>query len=130
MPAEPLEPIPTDEGALSEAVAEAMELMERCALPAVIAGGEVHRRGLQDALIALIEHARLPVAATLTGKSVITEHHPAYLGVYEGPMSSETARYMVEQAELLLMLGVTLNDVDTGVYTARLDPIRMVRASR
>ncbi|MDQ4148022.1 MAG: hypothetical protein M3120_10170 [Pseudomonadota bacterium] len=74
--------------------------------------------------------ARLPVAATLTGKSVIAYHHPAYLGVYEGAMSSETARYMVEQSELLLMLGVTLNDVDTGVYTARLDPIRMVRASR
>jgi TPP-dependent 2-oxoacid decarboxylase len=130
VPAEPLEPIPTDEGALSEAVTETMELMERCASPVVIAGVEVHRRGLQDALIALIERARLPVAATLTGKSVIAEHHPAYLGVYEGAMSSETARYMVEQSELLLMLGVTLNDVDTGVYTARLDPNRMVRAAQ
>jgi indolepyruvate decarboxylase len=37
---------------------------------------------------------------------------------------------MVEQSDLLLMLGVTLNDVDTGIYTARLDPHRMVRAAQ
>ncbi|MGH8502768.1 MAG: alpha-keto acid decarboxylase family protein [Gammaproteobacteria bacterium] len=130
VPAEPIEPAPTNEGALNEAVAETVTLLANCASPIVIAGVEVHRRNLQDALVDLIERARLPVAATLTGKSVVAERHPAYLGVYEGAMSSETARYMVEQSELLLMLGVTLNDVDTGIYTAKLDPERMVRAAQ
>jgi indolepyruvate decarboxylase len=36
----------------------------------------------------------------------------------------------VEQSDLLLMLGVTLNDIDTGIYTARLDPQRIVRAAQ
>jgi TPP-dependent 2-oxoacid decarboxylase len=130
VPAEPIEHIPSDEGALAEAVAETIDLLAKSASPMIIAGVEVHRRGLQDALVDLVERARLPIAATLTGKSVIAERHPAYLGVYEGAMSSETARYMVEQSELVLMLGVTLNDVDTGVYTARLDPNRMVRAAQ
>ena len=130
VPAEPIEPVATDEGALAEAVAETVELMTKCASPMVIAGVEVHRRDLQDGLVNLIERARLPVAATLTGKSVIAERHPSYVGIYEGAMSSEHARYMVEQSELLLMLGVTLNDVDTGIYTARLDPDRIVRASQ
>lgn len=120
---------PTDEGALAEAVAEAAELLAGAESPVVIAGVEVHRRGLQDALVALVERANLPVAATLTGKSVVGERHPAYLGVYEGAMSNEAARTTVEQAGLLLMLGVTLNDVDTGIYTAKLDPHRMVRAA-
>jgi indolepyruvate decarboxylase len=130
VPAEPIEALPNDRDALRESVAETLELLAECSSPMVIAGVEVHRRGLQDALVELVERGRLPVAATLTGKSVIAERHPAYLGVYEGAMSSETARYMVEQSELVLMLGVTLNDVDTGVYTARLDPNRMVRASQ
>jgi alpha-keto-acid decarboxylase len=130
VPAEPVEHVPSDAGALAEAVAETIELLARSAAPMIIAGVEVHRRNLQDALVDLIERARLPVAATLTGKSVIAERHPAYLGVYEGAMSSDTARNMVEQSELVLMLGVTLNDVDTGVYTARLDPHRMVRAAQ
>ena len=60
---------------------------------------------------------------------MIAERHPAYLGIYEGAMSSENARYMVEQSDLLLMLGVTLNDIDTGIYTAKLDPHQMIRAA-
>lgn len=130
IPAEPPVPEASDESALAEAVAETVALMAGAVSPMLIAGVELHRRGLQDVLVALVERARLPVAATLTGKSVIGERHPAYLGVYEGAMSSESARYMVEQSDLLLMLGVTLNDIDTGIYTARLDPKRLVRAAQ
>jgi alpha-keto-acid decarboxylase len=91
---------------------------------------EVHRRGLQDLLTRLVQKARLPVAATLTGKSVVGERQPGYLGVYEGAMGPEGARQVVEQADLLLLLGVTLNDIDLGINTARLDPTRMVRAGQ
>ncbi|MDD5463164.1 MAG: thiamine pyrophosphate-binding protein [Methylococcales bacterium] len=129
MPAEAMEPLVSDETALSEAVVETMELMAKSVSPMIIAGVELHRRGLQRALIELVERAHLPVVATLSGKSVIAERHPAYLGIYEGAMSSENARYMVEQSDLLLMLGVTLNDIDTGIYTAKLDPHHMIRAA-
>jgi Pyruvate decarboxylase and related thiamine pyrophosphate-requiring enzymes len=37
---------------------------------------------------------------------------------------------MIEQSDLVLMLGMTLNDVDTGIYTARLDPNRIIRAAQ
>src|SRR6185295_10123376 len=84
--------------------------------------------GLQDTLVQLVDHLRLPIASTLSGKSVIGERHPAYLGVYEGAMGPEAARARIEAADLLLLLGVALNDVDLGVYTARLDPKQMVRA--
>ena len=129
LPSEVFQPLLSDETALAEAVAETLELLGRAASPALIAGIECHRRGLQGQLVELVERAGLPVAATLTGKSVIGERHPAYLGIYEGAMSSEYARYVVEQADLLLMLGVTLNDVDTGIFTAKLDPQKMVRAA-
>jgi indolepyruvate decarboxylase len=130
MPAEAMDEPSSDAAALAEAVAETVELMAKSVSPMIVAGVELHRRGLQDALVGLVERTGLPVAATLTGKSVIGERHPAYRGVYEGAMSAENARDMVEQSDLLLMLGVTLNDVDTGVYSARLDPQRMVRAAQ
>ena len=129
MPAETMEWFVSDETALSEAVAETKELLAKSVSPMIIAGVELHRRGLQGALVELVERARLPVVATLSGKSVIAERHPAYLGIYQGAMSSENARYMVEQSDLLLMLGVTLNDIDTGIYTANLDPQLMIRAA-
>lgn len=119
----------SDADALEEAVAETLALLAEAASPVLLAGVEVHRRGLQDQLLALIGRTQLPVAATLTGKSVVAERHPAYLGVYEGAMSAGNVRNRVEQADLLLMLGVTLNDVDMGIYTARFDPNRLVRAA-
>lgn len=129
MPAETMEQFASDEAALAEAIAETKELMANSVSPMIIAGVELHRRRLQGELVELVERARLPVVATLSGKSVIAERHPAYLGIYEGAMSSENARYMVEQSDLLLMLGVTLNDIDTGIYTAKLDPHHMIRAA-
>ena len=36
----------------------------------------------------------------------------------------------VEAADLLLMLGATVNDVDTGIFTAKLVPERMIHASQ
>ncbi len=129
-PNEPEDVSPSDPAALKEAVAETLSLLRRAKSPAVLAGVEVHRRGLQDLLTRFVLKARLPVAATLTGKSVVGERHPAYMGVYEGAMGPETARCVIEQADLLLLLGVTLNDVDLGIYTAHLDPSRMLRAGQ
>jgi len=130
MPAEVVEQFVSDETSLAEAVAETTAMLAKSVSPMVIAGVELHRRGLQENLVRLVERSGLPVVATLTGKSVIAERHPSYLGIYEGAMSSGNARYMVEQSDLLLMLGVTLNDIDTGIYSARLEPHLMIRAAQ
>jgi indolepyruvate decarboxylase len=129
VPAEPAPPAASDPEGLAEAVEETAARLAAAHSPVLVAGQEVQRRGLQDALIGFIRRTRLPVAATLTGKSVVGERHPAYLGVYEGALGGETARLAVEDSDLVLMLGVTLNDVDLGVYTAKLDPDRLIRAS-
>jgi indolepyruvate decarboxylase len=120
----------SDLGSLGEAVEETWSLLARAESPVIVAGVELHRRGLQPMLNDLVERSGMPVASTLTGKSVFGERHPAYLGVYEGAMGSAHARERVEQSDLLLMLGVTLNDVDLGAYTAHLDAQRMVRVSQ
>ncbi len=130
MPAAPPVHPASDPAALEEAVAETLSLLGQAKAPVVVAGVEVHRQSLQDALLWLVDRAKLPIAATLSGKSVIGERHSAYLGVYEGAMGAEAARERVESSDLLVLLGVALNDVDLGVYTARLDPNRMVRASQ
>jgi Pyruvate decarboxylase and related thiamine pyrophosphate-requiring enzymes len=130
IPAQPQQPPASDPEPLREAVQETLEQLQGAVSPVVLAGVEVHRRGLQDALERLVLRARLPVAATLTGKSVVGERQPAYVGVYQGAMGPESTRRRVEEADLLLMLGVTLNDVDFGIYTAQLDPTRLVRASQ
>lgn len=119
----------SDPHALKEAVGETVQLLAAARSPAVLAGVEMHRNGLQDALMRFVQCANVPVAATLTGKSVVGERHPHYLGVYEGAMGSRVAKDVIESADLLLMLGVKLNDVDLGVYTANLNADAAVRVS-
>src|SRR5437762_836105 len=73
----------SDTKSLRAALAEAEEMINHARQPVILADVEVHRFGLQDQLLKLIGKARILVAATIMGKSVIGEQHPFYMGVYE-----------------------------------------------
>jgi len=115
--------------ALQEALDEAVEMIVRSKRPVILADVEVHRFGLQDILIKLVEKTNIPVAATILGKSVISEIHPLYLGVYEGAIGSEEVRKQVEQSDCLIMLGTFMTDINLGIFTARLDQGRSIYAT-
>ncbi|MFM7641244.1 MAG: alpha-keto acid decarboxylase family protein [Cyanobium sp.] len=89
--------------------------------PVVLAGVEVHRFGLQQQLQEVLEREGWPFATSLSGKSLLSEQHPQYLGVYEGAMGPEAVREVVEGSDGLLILGMPLSDLDTGVYTMQLN---------
>ena len=119
----------TDADALAECIAEAMAMLNAVRRPVILAGVEVHRFGLQDALVELAEATQIPVAATLLGKSVISETHPLYLGVYEGAMGRREVQRYVESADCVVMLGCFMTDINLGVYTADLDTGRTIYAT-
>jgi indolepyruvate decarboxylase len=114
---------------LEEALEEITRLLRAAERPVVLAGVEIHRHGMQPALLRLIEQAGFPVAATLLGKSVISEQHPNYLGVYEGAMGRQEVADRVEGSDCLLMLGTFMTDVNLGVFTAELDRSRCIRVA-
>jgi len=116
----------SDPDALQEALKEAVAMIGTAHRPVIIAGVELHRFGLQNQLVELVEKTNIPVAATLLSKSVIAEHHPRYLGVYEGAMGHEDVRAYVETSDCLILLGAPMSDVDLGIYTAQLDPARSI----
>jgi len=70
--------------ALSEAVKEAVTRITAAKRPVIIAGVELHRYGLQAEALALAEASGIPIAATMLAKSVISEVHPLYIGLYRG----------------------------------------------
>ena len=125
----PSAPDSSDPGTLREAVGEAAAMLCAARRPVILAGVEVHRFGLQDMLLRLVERSGYPVAATLLGKSVISERHPQYLGVYEGAIGREAVRKAVEEADCLLILGEFMTDIDLGIFTANLDVSRTINAN-
>jgi indolepyruvate decarboxylase len=126
---EPIEPLQSNAAALREALEEAGELLHRARQPVILAGIEVHRFGLRKQLLAFAERHRIPICSTLLSKSVVSELHPLYLGVYEGAMGRTDTRRYVEESDCLVLLGAFMTDMDLGIYTAKLDPNRWIFAS-
>src|SRR5438034_9380193 len=101
-------------------------MINRASKPVILADVEVHRFGLQNALLRLAEKSDIPVAATIMGKSVIGEQHSFYMGVYEGAMGRDDVRRYVESSDCVIMLGAFMTDINLGIYTERLDPDRSI----
>ena len=123
------QPPESDSEPLAEALQEAAALLRAAKRPVILAGVEVHRFGLQDDVLELVERTGYPIAATLLGKSVISERHPQYLGVYEGALGRDSVRRVVEQADALLILGAFMTDINLGIYTAQLEVARTINAT-
>jgi indolepyruvate decarboxylase len=119
----------SDRAALREALAESVARLNAARRPVILADVEVHRYGLCRELRRLVDRSGVPVAATLLGKSVISERHPRYVGVYEGAMGRPEVQRFVEDSDCLLMLGTFLTDMNLGIGTAHLDRGRSIEAT-
>jgi indolepyruvate decarboxylase len=119
----------SDPDALEEAVQEAVAKIEAAARPVIIAGVELHRYGLQREAITLAEAAGIPIAATMLAKSVISEVHPLFIGLYEGALGREEVTTFVEESDCIILLGTLLTDIDLGICTAKLDPTKSIYAT-
>ncbi len=113
----PLRPLclddePSDQAALEEAIGEVRTMLASAKRPAVLAGAEIGRFGLQDHLTRLVERLNIPIASTLLGKSVIREDHPLYVGVYGGLIARDEVQRFINDSDCLLILGSILSDME------------------
>ncbi|HEX2840857.1 alpha-keto acid decarboxylase family protein [Hyphomicrobium sp.] len=120
---------PSDALALAEALDEAMGLLSKARRAVILGGVELHRYGLMKEFCRLVEASRLPVATTLLGKTVISEHHRQAVGVYEGYQSRPDVRDIVENADVLLCLGAWMSDINLGMHASGLEGRGMILAN-
>jgi len=121
--------IPSDKGALEEAVTEASEMLKSAARPLILAGVEPHRFGIRGELRALVDHTGYPFATTLLGKTVIPEKHPQFVGVYGGSASWDDARRVAAEADIVLSLGALMTDIHLGKRTTFFETDKMIAAN-
>jgi len=119
----------SDPAVLAEAIREAVARIEAAERPVIVAGVELHRYGLQAETLALAENAGIPLAASMLAKSVISEVHPLYIGLYEGAMGRAEVSRFVEDSDCVILLGTMLTDVNLGIFTAKLDLAQSILAT-
>ncbi|MHB0875968.1 MAG: biosynthetic-type acetolactate synthase large subunit [Anaerolineae bacterium] len=91
----------------------AAEAMNSAARPLIIAGGGVNRGAAWEALMALAERYRAPVAMTLMGLGGFPQDHPSSLG-FIGMHGAASAYHAADQADLVIAIGMRFSDRVTG----------------
>lgn len=114
--------------ALREAADEAFALLRKGDHPVVLGDVLVQRYGVQPQFERLLEHSGYPFAVLQQGKTLLSEQHPQFLGVYSGAASRPYVREYVEEADIILATGTMLVDFNLGGFTANLRPERMIVA--
>lgn len=97
--------------------------------PLVIGDVELVRFSLQQDLAGLLEKTGFPFVTMMLGKTVLSEHHPQFLGLFEGDRSRPTIRERVEAADCILHLGALMTDFNTGGFTTHLDDARTISSN-
>ena len=119
----------TNHKAMMEALDETAEMINNSDNPVIVAGVEVQRFGLQNYLLEFLNKTCIPVVSTPLSKSVLSEKHPMYLGVYEGAMGYQNVREYVEKSDCVLILGSFLTDIDFGNSPTPVDQGKTINAS-
>jgi indolepyruvate decarboxylase len=119
----------SDPDALGEAIAEALEMLDKAQKPVVIGDVELIRFKLQQDFSGFLDKTGFPYVTMMLGKSVLSEQHPQFIGLFEGDRSREYVRNRVESADCILQLGAVLTDFNTGGFTSNLDDAKTISAN-
>ncbi len=112
-PARALRPDP----AVAEELACMIAAAER---PVIVAGHGCLRAGAQGAVAKLSERFGIPVASSLKAKGIVDEASDLSLGCLGVTSDGRAYRYVVDRADLLLILGAGFNERTSHLWDAKL----------
>jgi len=122
-------PACSDPNALEEAIKEALGMLANAQRPVVIGDVELVRFKLQTEFAGFLDHTGFPYVTMMLGKTILSEHHPQFIGLFEGARSRAYVRNRVENADCILQLGALMTDFNTGGFTTNLDESKTISAN-
>jgi indolepyruvate decarboxylase len=104
----------SDRRKLDEAVRDTAERLSRAQRPLVLVGIEAYRFKAAREIVKLVEKMGVPCCTSVLAKGAFPMNHPLFMGVYAGAISPPPIRARVEQADLIIGLGMFLTDIEMG----------------
>jgi indolepyruvate decarboxylase len=103
-------PLPTLQSSLNSALDATLSHLWSAERPVIWVGQEVHRFGLQDLLLEIVNETGFPWATDLLAKGCLPENLPGFIGCYDGASANDKTRRLVETADWVLGLGNMVTD--------------------
>ncbi|GCD43478.1 alpha-keto acid decarboxylase family protein [Streptomyces paromomycinus] len=116
----------TDPGLLREFLTGCARMLDGARGVTVLAGHEAERFGLRGPLAGLLAAAPVRSAVFSSGKGVLDETAPGFVGPYTGEISDKRARAAVEDADCLILVGAPVSDSVTGGFSHHFAPERTI----
>ncbi len=128
-PVVPLPPRAADPSALAECADEILERIETASAPVAVVDVEIRRYGVEDKIAALARKLNLPVVTTFMGRGLLEQQDDVVAGTYFGAAGDPAITRLVDDADLVLMLGVIFSDTNFALSNRAPDPRRTILAS-
>ncbi len=125
----PLAPTPWDAAAALACADEILARLATALRPVILVDIEVRRFGLEDKVAELARRLRLPVVTTFLGAGLMAAHPELVRGVYLGAAGEAAITALVEDADVVLGLGLIPSDVNLGIAVNALDWRRIIDAT-
>jgi len=128
-PVVPLPPRAADPEALAECVEEILARINAASAPVAVVDVEIRRYGVEERIAALARKLNIPLVTTFMGRGLLEQADDVVSGTYLGAAGDGAITRLVDDADLLLMLGVILSDTNFALSNRAPDPRRTIMAS-
>lgn len=104
----------------------AQQALKACRRISLLADFLADRFGVSQVLHQWMQEAPLPHATLLMGKGLFDETQPGFVGTYSGAASEDSVRRAVEEADMILCVGVCFTDTITSGFTQNVPAARSI----
>jgi indolepyruvate decarboxylase len=122
----PPAPVPSD--ALAECAAEVLARIATARTPALMAGVEIRRYGIEDKVAELAGRLGLPIVTSFMGRGLFAGSDAKPVGTYLGVAGQPEITDLIERSDGLLLLGVILSDTNFGVSRRQINLRHAIQA--
>ena len=97
-----------------------LTLWSQAKSPAVLVDSDAARFAMAAPLKTLVEKAQIPFASLITGKCILDETHPLWLGAYTGEGSEACVRQWIESSDCLIVTAPRFIETNSSLFTQSL----------
>lgn len=105
------------EASLQGFIAAAGDKLQAARRVSVLAGGMTERFNAAETLRLWMDEVKVPHAVLLSGKGVADETHIEFIGTYAGEASPPQVKQWVEEADIVINVGVLFTDIVTAGFS-------------
>ncbi|KAK9268207.1 hypothetical protein L1049_010650 [Liquidambar formosana] len=112
-----LEPKISNQLGLEAAVEATADFLNKAVKPVLVVGPKLRVAKAQRAFLELADACGYPIAIMPSGKGLVPEHHPHFIGTYWGAVSTAFCGEIVESADAYVFVGPIFNDYSSVGYS-------------